>query len=70
MTQEELEIAIYESRFSKKAIAEEIGIKSDTLHHWFYRGINPLREQLILRAIERLKEKRTKTDGGKKNVQT
>ena len=58
MTVEELEIAIYESRFSKKTIAEEIGIKPDTLHHWFYRGINPLREQLILRAIERLKEKR------------
>ena len=60
MTVEELEIAIYESRFSKKAIAEEIGIKPDTLHHWFCRGINPLREQLILRAIERLKEKGVK----------
>ena len=58
MTVEELEIAIYESGFSKKKIAEEIGIQRNTLSRWFRKEITPVREQLILRAIERLKEKR------------
>jgi len=52
-----IEIAIYESGFSKKKIAEEIGIQRNTLSRWFRKEITPVREQLILRAIERLKEK-------------
>lgn len=51
-------VAIYESRFSKGEIADEIGIKRDTFYHWFLKDLTPIQENVILNAIQRLKEKR------------
>jgi predicted XRE-type DNA-binding protein len=58
MNNEEIRVAIFESRFSKAEIAEEAGIKRDTLSHWLMKELDPMRKTVILNAIQRLKEKR------------
>lgn len=58
MNNEDLRVAIFESRFSKAEIAEEAGIKRDTLSHWLMKELDPMRKTVILNAIQRLKEKR------------
>lgn len=58
MNNEEVRVAIFESRFSKSEIAEEAGIKLNTLSHWLMKELDPMRKTVILNAIQRLKEKR------------
>lgn len=58
MNNEEIRIAIFESRFSKSEIAEELGIKPNTFSHWLMKELDPMRKTVILNAIQRLKEKR------------
>lgn len=53
----DISVAIYESRFTKAEIADEIGIKRDTFYHWFLKDLTPMQETVILNAIQRLKEK-------------
>lgn len=56
MNNEEIRIAIFESRFSKSEIAEELGIKPNTFSHWLMEELDPMRKKLVMNAIERLKK--------------
>lgn len=58
MNNTDIRVAIFESRFSKSEIAEEAGIKLNTLSHWLMKEMNPMQKTVILNAIQRLKEKR------------
>jgi hypothetical protein len=57
MNNEDIRVAIFESRFSKKEIAKEIGIEGNTLSHWLKKELDPMRKTVILNAIQRLKER-------------
>ena len=58
MNNTDIRVAIFESHFSKTDIAEEAGIKRDTLSHWLMKEMNPVQKTVILNAIQRLKEKK------------
>ena len=59
MNNEDIRVAIFESHLTKEAIAEEIGIKRESLSRWLSKkNLDSMRKTLILNAIQRLKEKR------------
>lgn len=59
MNNEDIRVAIFESHLTKETIAEEIGIKRESLSRWLSKkSLDPMRKTVILNAIQRLKEKR------------
>lgn len=57
MRNQDIRVAIYESHFTKEAIAKEIGITKETFSRWLSKKeLDSMRKTLIRNAIDRLKK--------------